>query len=239
VLRVPPDTPLRRTTTNLHNKKRETMRKSQKFIALGAVVTLGLFATACGSDSDDAATEDTTTEEVVTEESIAEEVYTDDTATDSTDAEAPQTIVDIAAGNPDFSTLVSLVTAADLVETLSGEGPFTVLAPTNAGFEALAEEMGVTIDELAATLTGDVELLKTVLTSHVIAGKVLAADTEALNGMEADLVSGEKATVVSADGVVSFTIGTSTATVVTPDVEAANGVIHIVDMPLLPLSMQE
>ena len=215
------------------------MRKSQKFIALGAVVTLGLFATACGSDSDDAATEDTTTEEVVTEESIAEEVYTDDTATDSTDAEAPQTIVDIAAGNPDFSTLVSLVTAADLVETLSGEGPFTVLAPTNAGFEALAEEMGVTIDELAATLTGDVELLKTVLTSHVIAGKVLAADTEALNGMEADLVSGEKATVVSADGVVSFTIGTSTATVVTPDVEAANGVIHIVDMPLLPLSMQE
>jgi uncharacterized surface protein with fasciclin (FAS1) repeats len=215
------------------------MRKSQKFIALGAVVTLGLFATACGSDSDDAATEDTTTEEVVTEESIAEEDYTDDTATDSTDAEAPQTIVDIAAGNPDFSTLVSLVTAAGLAETLSGEGPFTVLAPTNAGFEALAEEMGVTIDELAATLTGDVELLKTVLTSHVIEGKVLAADTEALNGMEADLVSGEKATVVSADGVVSFTIGTSTATVVTPDIEAANGVIHIVDMPLLPLSMQE
>ena len=212
------------------------MRKSQKFIALGAVVTLGLFATACGSDSDDAATEEATTE------TVAEEVYTDDTATDSTDAaatDAPQTIVDIAAGNPDFSTLVSLVTAAGLAETLSGEGPFTVLAPTNAGFEALAEEMGVTIDELAATLTGDVELLKTVLTSHVIAGKVMAADTEALNGMEADLVSGEKATVVSADGVVSFTIGTSTATVVTPDVEAANGVIHIVDMPLLPLSMQE
>jgi uncharacterized surface protein with fasciclin (FAS1) repeats len=236
VLRVPPDTPLRRTTTNLHNKKRENMRKSQKFIALGAVVTLGLFATACGSDSDDAATEEATTE------TVAEEVYTDDTATDSTDAaatDAPQTIVDIAAGNPDFSTLVSLVTAAGLAETLSGEGPFTVLAPTNAGFEALAEEMGVTIDELAATLTGDVELLKTVLTSHVIAGKVMAADTEALNGMEADLVSGEKATVVSADGVVSFTIGTSTATVVTPDVEAANGVIHIVDMPLLPLSMQE
>jgi uncharacterized surface protein with fasciclin (FAS1) repeats len=232
VLRVPPDTPLRRTTTNLHNKKRETMRKSQKFIALGAVVTLGLFATACGSDSDDAATEEETTETVVEE-------YTEDTATDSTDAEAPQTIVDIAAGNPDFSTLVSLVTAADLVETLSGEGPFTVLAPTNAGFEALAEEMGVTIDELAATLTDDVELLKTVLTSHVIAGKVMAADPEALNGMEADLVSGEKATVVSADGVVSFTIGTSTATVVTPDIEAANGVIHIVDMPLLPLSMQE
>ena len=217
------------------------MRKSQKFIALGAVATLGLFATACGSDSDDAATDDAATEEV-TEESVVEEAVTEDTAaeaTDSTDAAAPQTIVDIAAGNPDFSTLVSLVTAAGLGETLAGEGPFTVLAPTNAAFEALAKEMGVTMEELSATLTGDVELLKTVLTSHVIAGKVMAADTAALNGMEADLVSGEKAKVVSADGVVSFTIGTSTATVATPDIEAANGVIHIVDMPLLPLAMQK
>ena len=210
------------------------MRKTQKFIALAAVASLGVFATACGSDSDDAATDET-----ATEETVAEEVMTEDTATDSTDAAAPQTIVDIAAGNPDFSTLVSLVTAAGLGETLAGEGPFTVLAPTNAGFEALAEKMGVTIDELAATLTGDVELLKTVLTSHVIAGKVMAADTAALNGMEADLVSGEKAKVVSADGVVSFTIGTSTATVVTPDVEATNGVIHVVDMPLLPLELQK
>ena len=211
------------------------MRKSQKFIALAAVASLGLFATACGSDSDDAATEEATTESVV------EEVVTEDTAaaTDSTDAAAPQTIVDIAAGNPDFSTLVSLVTAAGLAETLAGEGPFTVLAPTNAAFEALAEKMGVTIEELVATLTGDVERLKTVLTSHVIAGKVLAADTAALNGMEADMLSGEKVKVVSADGVVSFTIGTSTATVVTADVEAANGVIHIVDMPLLPLAMQK
>ena len=209
------------------------MRKSQKFIALGAVVTLGLFATACGSDSDDAATDEATTETVV------EEVVTEDTATDATDAPAAQTIVDVAAGNPDFSTLVSLVTTAGLVETLSGEGPFTVLAPTNAAFEALAEKLGQTMDELSTTLTTDVELLKKVLTSHVIAGKVMAADTAALNGMEADLVSGEKAKVVSADGVVSFTIGTSTATVTTPDVEASNGVIHIVDMPLLPLELQK
>jgi len=218
------------------NPERETMRKTQKFIALAAVASLGVFATACGSDSDDAATD-----EAVTEETVAEEVVTEDTAaaTEEAGAEAPQTIVDIAAGNPDFSTLVSLVTAAGLVETLSGEGPFTVLAPTNAAFEALAVKMGVTIEELSATLTGDVELLKTVLTSHVIAGKVMAADTAALNGMEADLVSGEKAKVVSADGVVSFTIGTSTATVVTPDIEAANGVIHIVDLPLLPLAMQK
>ena len=211
------------------------MRKSQKFIALGAVATLGLFATACGSDSDNAATEEATTE------TVAEEVMTDDTAavTDSTMAADPQNIVDIASANSDFSTLVSLINTAGLASTLSGEGPFTVLAPTNAGFEALAKKLGKTMDELSTTLTSDVELLKKVLTSHVIAGKVMAADTAALNGMEADLVSGEKAKVVSADGVVSFTIGTSTATVVTPDIEATNGVIHIVDMPLLPLELQK
>lgn len=236
MLRVPPDTPLRRTTTNLHNKKRENMRKSQKFIALGAVATLGLFATACGSDSDDAATDEATTETVV------EEVMTEETTTESTEstvAADPQNIVDTAAANPDFSTLVSLVTTAGLASTLAGEGPFTVLAPTNAAFEALAKKLGKTMDELSTTLTTDVELLKKVLTSHVIAGKVMAADTAALNGMEADLVSGEKAKVVSADGVVSFTIGTSTATVVTADIEATNGVIHVVDMPLLPLELQK
>ena len=209
------------------------MRKSQKFIALGAVATLGLFATACGSDSDNAATEEATTE------TVAEEVMTEETttteSTESTVAADPQNIVDTAAANPDFSTLVSLVTTAGLASTLAGEGPFTVLAPTNAAFEALAKKLGQTMDELSTTLTTDVELLKKVLTSHVIAGKVMAADTAALNGKEVDLVSGEKAKVVSADGVVSFTIGTSTATVVTADLEASNGVIHVVDMPLLPL----
>lgn len=211
------------------------MRKAKKMIAIGAVATLGFLA-ACGSDSDDTTEDTMATEEVVTDESVVEEEVTEETA--APEAEAAGTIVDVAVGNPDFSTLVALLTAADLVETLQGEGPYTVLAPTNAAFEALAANVGVTIDELSTTLTGDVELLKKVLLSHVISGKVLAADTAALNGLEADLVSGEKATVVSADGVVSFTIGTSTATVVTADVEASNGVIHIVDLPLLPLAMQ-
>jgi len=208
------------------------MRKSQKFIALGAVATLGIFATGCATDNNDAAPADTTV-------ASAMEESTTTAAPDTTVAPAAQTIVDIAAGNPDFSTLVSLVTTAGLAETLSGEGPFTVLAPTNAAFEALAKKLGKTMDELSTTLTSDVELLKKVLTSHVIAGKVMAADTAALNGKEVDLVSGEKAKIVSADGVVSFTIGTSTATVVTADLEASNGVIHVVDMPLLPLELQK
>ena len=204
------------------------MRKTQKLIALGAVASLGLFAAACGDDNDNA-TEDTTA--AVTEETTAP-------ATEDTAAAEVGTIVDIAAGDENFSTLVSLVTTAELVETLSGEGPFTVFAPTNAAFEALAEKMGVTMDELSATLTEDTALLAKVLTSHVIAGKVMAADTAALDGTEVEMVSGEKATVASADGAVSLTIGESVANVVTADIEASNGVIHVIDIPLLPLELQ-
>jgi uncharacterized surface protein with fasciclin (FAS1) repeats len=216
------------------------MRKFQKVIALGAVATLGIFATACGGDSDGGASDETTDTAVEegTTDTAADTTTTTMSKTVASDLAGPQTIVDLLQ-IPEFSTLVSLVTAAGLVETLSGEGPFTLLAPSNGAFEALAEKMGVTIEELSATLTGDVELLKTVLTSHVIAGKIMAADTAALNGTEADMLSGEKAKVVSADGVVSFTIGTSTATVDMADIEGTNGVIHIVDMPLLPLELQK
>ena len=213
------------------------MRKTQKLIALGAVATLGLIATACGDDNDNA-TEDTTA--VVTEETTAMTEETTAPATEDTAGEATEvgTIVDIAAADENFSTLVSLVTTAELVETLSGEGPFTVFAPTNAAFEALAEKMGVTMDELSATLTEDTALLAKVLTTHVVSGKVMAADTAALDGTEVEMVSGEKATVSSKDGAVSLTIGESVANVVTADIEASNGVIHVIDIPLLPLELQ-
>jgi uncharacterized surface protein with fasciclin (FAS1) repeats len=213
------------------------MRKTQKLIALGAVATFGLIATACGDDNDNA-TEDTTA--AVTEETTAMTEETTAPATEDTAGEAAEvgTIVDIAAADENFSTLVSLVTTAELVETLSGEGPFTVFAPTNAAFEALAEKMGVTMDELSATLTEDTALLAKVLTSHVVSGKVMAADTAALDGTEVEMVSGEKATVSSKDGAVSLTIGESVANVVTADIEASNGVIHVIDIPLLPLELQ-
>ena len=217
------------------------MRISRKLIALGAIASLGLVATACGDD-DSTSTEDTT--------AVAEETTTADTTAmteDTTAAEgdaateeaAAQSIVDIAVGNPDFSTLVELLTAAELVETLSGDGPFTVFAPTNAAFEALAAELGTNIEGFKTQVGADVEALKKVLLSHVFAGKVMAADTAALDGQEVELVSGEKATVSSVDGAVSLTIGASVANVTTADVEASNGVIHIIDMPLLPLELQD
>ena len=203
------------------------MRISRKLIALGAIASLGLVATACGDD-DSTSTEDTT---AMTEETAAP---TEETAAPA----ASESIVDIAAGNPDFSTLVELLTTAGLVDTLKGEGPFTVFAPTNAAFEALAADLKTDMAGLSVQLTEDLELLKKVLTSHVYAGKVMAADTAALDGQEVELLSGEKATISSKDGAVSLTIGASVANVTAADVEASNGVIHIIDKPLLPLELQ-
>ena len=217
------------------------MRISRKLIALGAIASLSLVATACGDD-DSTSTEETTAvaEETTTADTTA--MTEDTTATEgdaaATEEVASESIVDIAVGNPDFSTLVEVLTAAELVETLSGEGPFTVFAPTNAAFEALAADLGTDMAGLKTTLTEDLELLKKVLTSHVYAGKVMAADTAALDGQEVEMVSGEKATVSSKDGAVSLTIGVSVANVTTADVEASNGVIHIIDKPLLPLELQ-
>ena len=212
------------------------MRISRKLIALGAIASLGLVATACGDDKPSASEETTATADTTASDMTA---TADTTMTADTEAPAAgNTIVDIAVGNPDFSTLVELLTTAGLVETLKGEGPFTVFAPTNAAFEALAAQLGTDIAGFKAQVGADAEALKKVLTTHVYAGKVMAADTAALDGMEVDMLSGEKATVSSKDGAVSLTIGQSVAKVTQADVEASNGVIHIIDMPLLPLELQ-
>ena len=99
-------------------------------------------------------------------------------APETTAAEELGTIVDVAIAAGDFTTLVAAVQAAGLVETLSGEGPFTVFAPTDEAFAAALEALGLTAEELLA----DTALLTSVLTYHVVAGKVLAADVVPLNG---------------------------------------------------------
>jgi phosphate transport system substrate-binding protein len=135
-----------------------------------------------------------------------------------------QTIVEIAAGNPDFSTLVELVTAAGLVETLSGEGPFTVFAPTNDAFAALPS----TVVEY---LGSHPDALTRVLTYHVLPAEVMA---ETAMGMmepaEVATVEGSNITVVY-DGT---NVRVNDATVVAADVDASNGVIHIIDTVLVP-----
>jgi len=129
-----------------------------------------------------------------------------------------QSIVEIAAGNPDFSTLVTAVTEAGLVETLSGPGPFTVFAPTNAAFAKLPAG---TLDTLLADPSG---ALTDVLKLHVISGKVDAAAATAAAGTNVTTLGGPVAVALSGD---SLTVGG--ATVVTTDIEACNGVIHVID----------
>jgi uncharacterized surface protein with fasciclin (FAS1) repeats len=133
----------------------------------------------------------------------------------------PGTIVDVAASNPDFETLVAAVTAADLVETLSGEGPFTVFAPTDEAFDALPE--GV-LDALL--LPENKDALTSILTYHVVSGEVMAADVTA-----GDVPTVEGSTIaITTEGGVKVNEANVTAT----DVDASNGVIHVIDAVLVP-----
>ncbi|EED32875.1 beta-Ig-H3/fasciclin [gamma proteobacterium NOR5-3] len=132
-------------------------------------------------------------------------------------------IVEIAAGNDDFSTLVAAVKAAGLVDVLSGEGPFTVFAPTNAAFAKLPAG---TVETLLKPENKD--QLTAVLTYHVVAGKVMAADVVTLDS--AVTVQGEFVSIEVGDAGVSV----DNAMVVVTDIEASNGVIHVIDTVILP-----
>ena len=133
-----------------------------------------------------------------------------------------QNIVEIAAGNPDFSTLVAAVTAAGLVETLSGTGPFTVFAPTN---EAFAKLPAGTVEELVKP--ENKAKLAAILTYHVVSGKVMSSDLS--DGMKAATVNGQEITIHTHGGV-----KVNEAHVTTADLEASNGVIHVLDSVIMP-----
>ena len=137
-------------------------------------------------------------------------------------AAAEKTIVGVAAGAGQFDTLVAAVKAAGLVDTLNGTGPFTVFAPTD---EAFAKLPAGTIDNLLKP--ENKEKLASILTYHVVAGKVMAADVKTSN---AKTVNG-KNVAIKADGG-KVTVGA--ANVVKTDIAASNGVIHVIDTVLLP-----
>jgi len=148
-------------------------------------------------------------------------------------ADMPATVVDIAVENENFSTLVAAVTEAGLVETLSGEGPFTVFAPTDEAFAAALEALGLTAEELLAS-----DDLAGILTYHVVAGKLMAADVlaavESGNGTAVvETVNGATVEVTVEDGMVMLN---GVATVAATDLEAGNGVVHVIDAVILPPS---
>lgn len=132
-----------------------------------------------------------------------------------------KTVVEIAAGNKDFSTLVAAVKAAGLAETLSGTGPFTVFAPTNEAFAKLPKG---TVEDLLKP--ENKEKLAAILTYHVVAGKVLAADVKA---GKVKTVNGAEATITTDGGVMI-----DKAKVVKTDLVGKNGVIHVIDSVIMP-----
>ena len=139
------------------------------------------------------------------------------------EAKPAGTIVDVAAGNADFETLVAAVKAAGLVETLSGEGPFTVFAPTD---DAFAKLPAGTLEDLLKPENKD--KLVAILTYHVVAGKVKAADVVKLD--TATTVNGQAADIT----VEGSTVKVDNATVTATDIAASNGVIHVIDTVILP-----
>ena len=132
-------------------------------------------------------------------------------------------IIDTAVAAGSFNTLAAAVTAAGLVDTLKSAGPFTVFAPTD---EAFAKLPAGTVEALLA----DIPKLTAILTYHVVAGKVMAADVVGMNGQSAKTVNG--ATVaISTDGGVKLN---GSSNVVKTDIECTNGVIHVIDAVILP-----
>jgi uncharacterized surface protein with fasciclin (FAS1) repeats len=179
-----------------------------KIAAAGGIAAL-LLLSGCSSDAEEATAPATSA--APSESAMASEPAMTE----------PGTIVDVAAGNPDFETLVAAVTAADLVETLSGEGPFTVFAPTDEAFDALPE--GV-LDALL--LPENKDALTSILTYHVVSGEVMAADVTA-----GDVPTVEGSTIaITTEGGVKVNEANVTAT----DVDASNGVIHVIDAVLVP-----
>ena len=138
-------------------------------------------------------------------------------------------IVDTAVAAGDFTTLTAALTAAGLVDTLKGPGPFTVFAPTD---DAFAKLPAGTVDTLLKDPKGD---LTQILTYHVVPGKVMAADVVKLDGQKVKTVQGGELTVgVDGDKVTLTDAAGNTVNVTTTDVEASNGVIHVIDGVLMP-----
>ncbi|MDG2428945.1 MAG: fasciclin domain-containing protein [Acidimicrobiales bacterium] len=184
------------------------MSKTKRLLVICATV-ISLIAAGCGSDG------------------AEEPVALSGNQTSEAPAEAAAgDLVDVAISAGEFPTLIAAVQAAGLVDTLKSEGPFTVFAPTEAAFAAALDALGLT----AAELLADVPTLTAVLTYHVIPGRVMAGDLTGAMSMPVATVNGAEVSVTESSG----TVRINEATVVAADIEASNGVIHVIDQVLLP-----
>jgi uncharacterized surface protein with fasciclin (FAS1) repeats len=196
------------------NKKNNQNMKQNKMNLFAVAAFSAIVLISCGGGETKETTADTT---ATTSESAA--------AADTVPAAPaiPGTVVDIAVGSADHTTLVAAVKAAGLVETLSAAGPFTVFAPTNAAFEKLPKGTveSLLTPEKKTDLTG-------ILTYHVVAGSFKAADLK--DGQMVKTVNGKELKVTIKDGKVMI----DGAVVTAADLAAGNGVVHVIDAVVLP-----
>ncbi|MGB9357790.1 MAG: fasciclin domain-containing protein [Acidimicrobiia bacterium] len=177
----------------------------KRFSILALLLAFAMIVAACSSDSDDTTT---TTEPVMEETSV----------------------LDLAIEAGQFSTLIAAIDAAGLGETLEGEGPFTVLAPTDAAFEAAFEALGITAEELLAN-----PALADILTYHVLPQEADSQLVATLDGSSVATVNGQSVDVSVVDGQIMI----NEATVVSADLVADNGIVHVIDAVLLPPDVAE
>ena len=195
-----------------------------KALKISMIAGLSALALSACSGNAEAPAEDV----VVTDETAAAEPM-------AADATAPKTIVALAQGNADLSTLVAAVTAAGLGETLSGAGPFTVFAPTNAAFAKVdkATLEGLLKPESKAALTG-------ILTYHVVAGNVKAADVVKMitdgkgTATIKTVAGGELKASMDGDKVILTDAKGGKSTITATDIAASNGVVHTIDTVVMP-----
>jgi uncharacterized surface protein with fasciclin (FAS1) repeats len=204
------------------------MNKRKSIISV--LATASLVLAACGGDDDD--TTDTTEVAVETTEAAADTTEpaadTTEPAADTTEPPAPDEgdIIAVATAAGSFNTLAAALEAANLVETLQGEGPFTVFAPTDEAFAALPDGL---VDALL--LPENVDVLTDILLFHVIAGSEITSGMVAPGDVE--MANGGLATIVIEDGIITI----AGAEIVGVDVEASNGVIHVLDAVMVPANI--
>jgi transforming growth factor-beta-induced protein len=197
------------------------MKKRISILAL--LLAFAMVAAACSSDS-----EVTTTTEPVMEEEATTTEATTTTTTAAMDPSIAEIVAEAAAGEPaEFTVLLAALETAGLVDALNGDGPFTVFAPTDAAFGALLEELGVTAEELLANPD-----LANILLYHVVSGEFPASDVIDLAPVDVPTLYDENTiSIAVVDGSVVIN---EVATVISPDVMAGNGVIHVIDTVLVP-----
>lgn len=191
--------------------------------SMSGLSVLAMMAVACATTKSDVTDAAADAQESVTDtresgEGAASMGAATQAAADAMSSQA--SIVDVAMANGSFTTLITALKAANLVDTLNGEGPYTVFAPTDAAFQKLPAG---TVDSLLK----DTDKLSKVLTLHVVSGKAMAADVTGMSSVTT--LNGQELSIDTSEGV-----RVGAATVVQADVGAKNGVIHVIDTVLLP-----